>query len=213
MKEKIPLMQLKLQTIEQGVWFTSDSHQSHGNIMKFCPRTRPFSSIEEMDKVLADRWNSVVKENDIVFHLGDFFFMKDLNKAVEYLKTLNGKIFLILGNHDQLITNNFSRFMATGKFIGVEKKQDIVVDGQAIVLDHFPNAVWNRNHYGAWNLHGHTHGSYEAVGKQLDVGCDSNYFIDGEDSCRPLSFSEIKAYMDCREKVLLDQHKPREKVE
>lgn len=78
-------------------WLTSDTHFYHANILKYC--NRPFKDVDEMNEELVKRWNSVVKPNDIVHHLGDFCFGKKEN-VLEILPKLNGKIDLILGNHD-----------------------------------------------------------------------------------------------------------------
>lgn len=75
-------------------WFTSDSHHFHSNILNYCDR--PYDTIEEMDEDLIRRWNGVVKEDDTVFHLGDFCF-GDIKK---YTSRLNGNIILVKGNHD-----------------------------------------------------------------------------------------------------------------
>ena len=55
-----------------NIWFTSDLHLGHGNIIKYC--NRPFKDIEHMNRALIDNWNSRVKLNDVVFHVGDFCF-------------------------------------------------------------------------------------------------------------------------------------------
>ena len=74
------------------VFFTSDTHFNHTNIIRFCDR--PFGSTEEMNEKLIGNWNSVVGPDDIVFHLGDFC----LGGSAEWTKVLdrlNGKIYLI----------------------------------------------------------------------------------------------------------------------
>ena len=79
------------------VFFTSDTHFNHTNIIQYCQR--PFKSTDEMNEAIIDNWNSVVGEEDTVFHLGDFC----LGSSAEWnkiLNRLNGKIYLILGNHD-----------------------------------------------------------------------------------------------------------------
>lgn len=79
------------------VFFTSDTHFNHTNIIQYCQR--PFKSTDEMNEAMIDNWNSVVGEDDTVFHLGDFCLggAEEWNKI---LNRLNGRIYLILGNHD-----------------------------------------------------------------------------------------------------------------
>lgn len=81
----------------EHVFFTSDTHFNHSNIIRFC--NRPFHNVEEMNETIIRNWNSVVAPDDIVFHLGNFC----LGGAAEWtkiLERLNGRIYLILGNHD-----------------------------------------------------------------------------------------------------------------
>ena len=80
-----------------NTFFTSDSHFYHGNIIKYC--ARPFADVDEMNNRLIDNWNSVVSKDDIVWHLGDFSFGKKDN-IFEVFPKLNGKINLVMGNHD-----------------------------------------------------------------------------------------------------------------
>ena len=51
-------------------WYSSDSHFHHRRIIEYC--SRPFPSVEEMNQVMIERWNEVVKPDDIVYHCGDF---------------------------------------------------------------------------------------------------------------------------------------------
>ena len=70
------------------IFFVSDTHFSHENIIKYCKR--PFKSIEENDEVLIRRWNEKVPEDGIVFHLGDVAF-GDRERVDNILKRLKGK--------------------------------------------------------------------------------------------------------------------------
>ena len=96
------------------IWITSDQHFSHKNILKFEPESRPFETIEEMNQAMIDRWNSVIAEEDIVFHCGDFF-MGTYDTIDEILPQLNGEIYLILGNHD--IKNRIEKYKKYGVHI------------------------------------------------------------------------------------------------
>lgn len=77
-------------TFENGnnIFFSSDLHFGHKNIIKYC--TRPFESVEEMNKKLIENWNSVVTNDDTVFFLGDAGF-GSVTKICECVKRLNGK--------------------------------------------------------------------------------------------------------------------------
>ena len=77
------------------VYFISDTHFNHKNIIKYC--NRPYKSVEEMNKVLIENWNRVVKDADVIYHLGDFA----LYDEEELFNKLNGNIILIRGNHDR----------------------------------------------------------------------------------------------------------------
>jgi len=129
----------------------SDTHFSHSNIIKYC--NRPFLSVDRMNEQLVENWNSVVSPEDTVYHLGDFAF----GDPTKWLERLNGKIVLILGNHDKEKSFN-------GK-IEIHKNLILEKDGIKILLIHYPihqehhkdklpkNIEW---HY---CFHGHIHNS------------------------------------------------------
>ena len=80
------------------VFFTSDLHLGHRNIIRLC--NRPFSSIDEMDEYLIEKWNKKVTNADTVYILGDLMFRNE-KPPEEYLRQLRGKKHLIIGNHDR----------------------------------------------------------------------------------------------------------------
>lgn len=97
MKQNMELVKpLVLDSSKQGIWFTSDLHFGHANILKFC--NRPWETTDEMNADLIKNWNSVVKPDDLVFDLGDFAFASN-SKWKDLLSQLNGHHYLILGNH------------------------------------------------------------------------------------------------------------------
>ena len=80
------------------IYFTSDTHFDHSNIIKYC--SRPFKDVNHMNQLLITRWNETVPENGHVYHLGDFAFHNSVEQLEALRSRLNGKITLILGNHD-----------------------------------------------------------------------------------------------------------------
>lgn len=85
----------------RNIFVISDTHFGHSNIIKYC--NRPFKDTDEMDQTLIDNWNKVVKDGDIVYHLGDVFFGKHEQKYGHLLKNvLKGSKRLVVGNHDDL---------------------------------------------------------------------------------------------------------------
>src|SRR5437867_8378916 len=91
-----------------GIWFTADHHWGHANIIRFSKR--PFANVEEMDKALVERWNSVVHIGDTVYHLGDVSLHKDIHRARATVDRLNGNIRLIRGNHESVAERLKDRF-------------------------------------------------------------------------------------------------------
>lgn len=178
------------------VWFSSDHHLGHANILKYS--NRPFSSIEEMDSILIDRWNEVVKPEDTVYYLGDLSLNRYWNTVlVNYISKLNGNIILIPGSHDTWLNDterNF-QFMGSNRFF-IEKPilsvENILpkVNGFSvpIVLCHYSLRSWDRSHYGSWHLFGHHHGNLEPYGMSFDIGVDCWDFY-------PVSFEQVREKM------------------
>jgi calcineurin-like phosphoesterase family protein len=78
------------------IFFTSDHHFDHANIIKYC--NRPFLSVDEMNEEIVKRWNQVVDANDTVYYLGDFSLGK--GSVEKFVPRLNGEKYLVMGNHD-----------------------------------------------------------------------------------------------------------------
>jgi len=178
-------------------YFTSDTHFFHENIIKFC--NRPFDNIKDMGQVLINNWNDIVGKDDEVYHLGDFAFTGNI-KAIKTLKeSLNGKIHLILGNHDY--QNKLNRpifkeiFDSVQDYLYIQIDDDEMEGGwQGIVLSHYPMLTWHQALRGSWQLFGHIHLGPYAIGQdknlplkpnQYDVGVDNNNYF-------PVSYDEVK---------------------
>ena len=187
----------KIRPEEVGkIWLTSDTHWSHENILKYC--NRPFGSVEEMNEALVNNWNSVVKPDDHVYHLGDFCFgnVEKWNWCLEPGR-LNGHIHLILGNHDP--DRVFREGTLIERFDSIDFQKILIIEGWTVILNHFPFASFSNNYdHKVMALSGHTHvgqlssavESYDALNaiykpNQYDVGVDNNNFT-------PVSWVEVK---------------------
>ena len=169
------------------IYFTSDTHFYHKNIIRYC--SRPFGDVQHMNSELIRKWNEKIKPEDQVYHLGDFAFC-GTGRALETLSALNGEIFLIKGNHDQMsevVRNQFTwikdyYYLTIKNFFGMDREYNA-----HIVLCHYPIESWDGMGHGTWHLHGHCHGSLKrnTFGKRLDIGVDCHDY-------EPLSFFEVK---------------------
>jgi calcineurin-like phosphoesterase family protein len=179
------------------IYFTSDQHFGHKNILHLCKR--PYKTIEEMDKALIENWNSVVTPDDTVYVLGDFAY-KMGKRLSEYVKPLNGHKHLITGNHDRLPKIEYVQ-----QFESVQDYLRIDVEGQTIIMFHYPILSWHKRGRGSWHLYGHVHGAGQmtqiASMKTWNVGVDVNNF-------KPISFEELKVIMIGKSVIIADHHIP-----
>lgn len=177
------------------IFFTSDSHANHFNIIGSC--NRPFKDENEMNEALIEKWNSVVDEDSIVFHLGDFAWGGYIKWKL-FRDALNGHIILIKGNHDDknLTTTGEKEFF---DFVAYQMK--IRIGKRAVYLNHYPflcyAGTYREPKDQVWALHGHIHlGPNSLSGldvprmeyllpTQYDVGVDMNDFA-------PISWEEVK---------------------
>ena len=164
-----------------NTFFTSDTHFYHINILKYC--NRPFSSVEEMNEKLIENWNNVVGKNDIVWHLGDFCFGKKENIS-EILPKLNGKINLVMGNHDH---QKIGFYYDVG-FHRVYDRQ-IIING-FYILSHAPVEFINEN-CPFYNIYGHVHDNpcYNTWSKSGICVCVERH------DYKPISWEEIQKYI------------------
>lgn len=163
-----------------GLFFTSDLHFFHKRIIDYCQR--PFMDENEMAEALVANWNSVVPKDGQVFVLGDMFWVRGtVEDCVSLMQRLNGRKWLIAGNHDYLSPEKYRE-------IGFEDAVDFMkinVEGQKLVLFHYPILEWPGFYHGAWHLHGHVHGRGSHFSHRvMDVGVDCNNFF-------PFSWAQI----------------------
>ena len=195
MKQNMELVKpLVLDSSKQGIWFTSDLHFGHRNILKFCKR--PWDTVEEMDEGLIQNWNRVVGKDDLVFNLGDFAFASN-SKWKEILGRLKGHHYLILGNHDD---SRWPGDKTMELFEGVSHQMILKIDGRTVYLNHYPylcfGGAWRKPENAVYQLFGHTHSGPNCRGTdtdrlvnlfpyQYDVGVDNNNYT-------PVSWEQVK---------------------
>ena len=180
------------------IYFTSDTHFGHSNVIKFCKR--PWSSVKAMDEGLIRRWNSVVRPKDTVYVLGDFAFTNSKDREA-ILNRLNGIKILIQGNHDKGKT-------CPRGFQAMLLEASIVIAGYKVRMKHYPprftglKQLWykyalrRRPKYlkrmlpddGGWFMHGHTHSTQRFNGRKIHVGVDAWDY-------QPVSIKQIASYI------------------
>lgn len=130
------------------IFLTSDTHFSHSNIIKYCDR--PFTSTEEMNEELVRRWNSVVGKDDIVYHLGDFMMGSKEDIRIMVAR-LNGRIKLVMGNHDRYKPAHYRE-------LGFAEVYDRpIVVGNFWILSHAPIEGMVGKEIPFVNIYGHVH--------------------------------------------------------
>ena len=164
------------------------THYSHKNICRGITEwkgevndTRDFRDLEHMNRTIVDNINNVVKQEDVLIHLGDFSF-----GGIENIKKFRSRIiceniYLTFGNHDHHIKND--REGVKSLFKGTYIENTLEVDGVTFFLKHYPMASWEDMKKGVVMLYGHLHSSnqnkFPGIGKIMDVG------IDGHPEFRP----------------------------
>ena len=187
-------------------WYTADLHLGHGNIIQYAKRDS-LGSIQDHDNAIIDNLNNCVAKKDRLFILGDFCFSKGdylANVARLRNRIRCEYITFVLGNHDRRsIKQHFPQC-----FDYFEQK----VDGQLIVMSHYPMAAWNKSHRGSWMLYGHCHTTAEdwldgamPTRKSIDVGVDNAKRLLG--SYKPFSFDELKDIFHERSGCSIDSGK------
>lgn len=145
-------------------YYIADLHFFHSRLnekMDF----RGFESCEAMNEYMISQWNSRVKSGDEVVILGDFSISKSAEEVMDVLKRLNGKKYLIRGNHDQYLDSN--EFDAS-LFQWIEPYKEMNDNRRKVILSHYPvmcyNGQYRRDEEGnarVYMLYGHVHNTFD----------------------------------------------------
>lgn len=177
-----------------SIWFTSDTHFSHANIIEYSKR--PFKTVEEMDDTIINNWNAVIGSKDVVWHLGDFAWWRD-GLATQYRRRLNGIIHLCWGNHDK------NKKEIAPLFASVQDVAYIKWNKDKFFLSHYAHRTWRGSHRGSYMCFGHSHGDLPNYGRSMDVGVDPMHF-------KPISIEEVVRRLENFEPT--SHHKNREEL-
>lgn len=136
----------------RNIFVTSDTHYNHANMLKFKrddgSHLRVFRDVREMNETLIENWNKVVRDEDIIYHLGDVY-MSDGAGCNEILKRLRGRKRLVLGNHDngkdQILQRHFQKITVWRMWPDL-----------GLILSHVPLHP-SSFRKARVNVHGHTH--------------------------------------------------------
>ena len=153
-------------------YYIADCHFFHGtlNTQMDC---RGFASTEEMNAYMLQKWNAKVRPNDEVVILGDLSWGKP-EETKDLLARLNGRLYLIIGNHDRFHEKNAYR---TDRFVWMKHYEELKDQKRKVVLSHYPIMCYNGQYYKddkgtpkTYMLYGHVHDTTDQ--RLLEQFCD-----------------------------------------
>ncbi|KQR72952.1 hydrolase [Rhizobium sp. Leaf384] len=158
------------------IYFTSDTHFGDPRVLRI--DRRPFSTMADHDAALIATWNSVVGDDDEVWHLGDVIAKG--GDCEQLLAALNGRKHLVIGNNDPDTT------ISAKGWSSVQSYAEMILDGHHLVLCHYAFRTWNKMGKKSIDLHGHSHGRLKPMPRQFDVGVDAR-------ALRPVTLTDLLA--------------------
>jgi len=157
---------------KNATFITSDLHLCHKNIINLC--NRPFKDVNEMHDTLIKNWNSVVDVDDETYILGDVSYKGNPNTVKSILNQLNGKIYLVRGNHDK--DKYLKKF--GDRFEWIKDYYELYYNSIRIVMFHYAIHSFNGMYKDAIQLFGHHHSQdkYLGKGRSMNVCVDAHNF-------------------------------------
>lgn len=228
-----------------NTYFFSDTHFHHKNIVRGVTQwernegnqeTRDFDSLEAHDEHLITQINKYVKEDDELWHLGDWSF-GGIEQIWNFRKRLIcNNIHLILGNHDHHIEGDkklpnchtdVNGKVCDGAYDRYKDERDLLfaataadlfksvqhvkfghIGHRTFFLSHYAHRVWNKSHHGVIHLYGHSHDTLDNTGVIWGKSMD----VSVESSLRyygeirPFHLNDIVKIMDKRDTKIVDHH-------
>lgn len=175
--------------MSKNIWVISDTHLSHANILKFVDsegnltRGARFSNTREMDEFMLERWNSVVKPGDKVYHLGDVMF-GDRDYFARLWPKFHGSKRLTPGNHEDI------KYMSSGGFFSKIQLWRVFSEF-GLILSHFPlhesQLYDHRNDRPLKSVHGHVHTNSLVSDNHINVSVEVIDYT-------PVNIEELRIY-------------------
>lgn len=179
------------------VFYTSDTHFNEDRTFKYSMRGMYFESLEQSTEEMIRRWNDVVTEDDIIYHLGDF---GDFDVA----KRLNGNIILLYGNYerDGAVPNEeqSKQFLQIIEDIGTYHARAIMVHEpeNRLKVDLGDDVdLFDKPIEELFYLFGHIHEKQKVKRNGLNVGVDVHNFT-------PVSTETVEFYRNAIENIYDD---------
>lgn len=172
------------------LWFTSDWHLDHTNILKLSHR--PFADIKEMNTTILNNVFNTVKNGDTLFHLGDLtYYERSFTAFTDQFDAEYGdkvKFVMIEGNHDDRIKHKIKQWASR-----YYQRYVVYWNSTPVTLCHYFMGSYLHSHTNAWHLFGHHHNNPMNIyiGKQMNVGVDVCNFM-------PVSMKQVATYMAAR---------------
>jgi calcineurin-like phosphoesterase family protein len=195
------------------IHFTADTHFFHRGILSHRPWAK---DLDDMHEQIIAAWNVAVSPTDTVYHLGDLSFASDAEQTAAVLLRLHGHLKIVPGNHDGDPEDNPKKLrrLRDARLLEVLPPLRYLKHAEyRLMLCHYPLTTWRSAHYGAWHLHGHSHGNLDARvalrGRRMDVGVDGMCNVGrppADGPMPPYSFEYVREWMRGAAFEAVDHH-------
>lgn len=166
-----------------AIFVASDWHLNHNK--PFIYKVRGFKNVQEHNEEIIKRHNSIVLPDDIVYVLGDCSLGTNIEENIEYIKSMNGKKYLAIGNHDT--DAKIKAYKEANLFEDIQFAYRIRFKKYEYLMTHYPTLVSNgEDPKPIWNIHGHDHDFtiFHDYGHNYDVCMEAH-------NCYPVLLDQI----------------------
>lgn len=176
------------------IWLISDTHFNHDK--KFIYGPRGFHSVQEADSAIIKNWNDAIGKDDEVYMLGDFFLGTDYDFITNTINTLNGRIHLVIGNHDTPAKVEF--YKKFDNIVEISWSTQIEYNKRQFYLSHYPTQTADLNSDPktcVFNIYGHVHSKEKFYEDRPYMYCVA---LDAQDN-KPVSIEQV--YQEIRDEI------------